>query len=61
MLSACMEHKDILSAITYGVSVWREITYTAATNTLTNDYTVSVGKMEIKQNKLLYKNVGESV
>ena len=58
MLSACMEHKDILSAITYGVSVWREITYTAATNTLTNDYTVSVGKMEIKQNKLLYKKCG---
>ena len=32
MLSACMEYQDILSAITYGVSVWREITYTAATN-----------------------------
>ena len=58
MLSACIEYKDILSAITYGVSIWREITYTAATNTLTNDYTVSVGKMEIKQNKLLYKKCG---
>ncbi len=55
MLSACIEYEDILSAITYGVSIWREITYTAATNTLTNDYTVSVGKMEIKQNKSLYK------
>ena len=62
MLSACIEYKDILSAITYGVSVWRKNTYTAATNTQTNDYTVSVGKMEIKQNKSLYiKNVGESV
>ena len=32
MLSACIQYKDILSAITYGVSIWREITYTAATN-----------------------------